>query len=86
MDQPRLVLVEWEDAKVVDDAVWAENKPAEYLPHIVQQVGFLVYDGPEGIHLTQAWHPRFVAARDQIPRAMIRSITPLAVAPRGRRK
>jgi hypothetical protein len=82
-----MVLVEWEDALVVDDgAAWVENKPAEYSPHIVQSVGFLVLDDPQGIQITQAWHPKLIAVRDQIPRAMIRSITPLAAAAKGRRK
>lgn len=81
---PPIVMVEWEDAKVVDQgAVWVENEPADYAPHLVTSVGFLVLDAPEGIQLTQAWNPKLIAARDQIPRAMIRSITAL-VAKKGR--
>lgn len=88
---PPIVMVEWEDAFVVDDgAAWADNKPAAYKPQIFQSVGFLVLDVPEGVHLTQAWSPNMIAVRDQIPRAMIRSITPLgpvaaAPAKKGRK-
>ena len=84
---PPLVLVEWEDAKVLDDGgPWAVNAPTDYRPHLVQQVGFLMLDAPEGIHLTPAWHPELIAARDQIPRAMIRRIVPLAPAASDPRK
>lgn len=82
---PPLVMVEWEDAKVIDDGAWAHNEPTPYAPHIVIQVGFLVLDEPAGVQLTQAWHPKLIAARDQIPRAMIRSITPLGPVKKGRK-
>lgn len=71
---PPLVLVQWEDAKVVDDSAWVENKDHDYKPHIVYQTGFLLADTPEGVILTQAWNPSLVGARDQIPRGMIRSV------------
>lgn len=75
---PPLVLIEWEDARVLDDGgPWTANTPTEYRPHLVQQVGFLVLDAPEGVHLTHAWHPDLVAPREQIPRSMIRRIEPL---------
>lgn len=78
---PPMVLVVWEDAKVVDDgATWAENKPVAYRPHVFHQVGFLVSDTAAGVILTAAWHPEMVAARDQIPRGMIRSMTVLGPA------
>lgn len=88
---PPLVLVEWEDARIVEAAgAWVPNAPAAYQPHIVWSVGFLLLDEPAGIHLTQAWHPELIAPRDQIPRGMIRGITPLGPAatslPAKRRK
>ena len=84
---PPLVLVVWEDAKTVDGGAWIENLEHKYDPHIVYSVGFLLLDLPEGIQLTQAWHPKFVGAPDQIPRGMIRSITPLVPAvPPGKPK
>jgi hypothetical protein len=38
------------------------------------------------VHLTQAWHPDTIAARDQIPLGMIRSITPLQPAKPPRKR
>jgi hypothetical protein len=75
---PPLVMVMWEDAKTVDeDGAWKHNKNHTYKPHIVYSVGYLLLDVPEGIHITQAWHPEYVGAPDQIPRGMIRCVIPL---------
>ena len=74
---PPIVLVVWEDAKVLDAGPWAENKTHDYQPHLVHQVGFLLSHTEQGVVLTQAWHPELVAARDQIPLGMIRSMTVL---------
>jgi hypothetical protein len=86
MNPPPLVLVVWEDAKVMDPGAWADNKVHTYDPHIWHQVGFLLSATDEGVILSQAWHPDSVAARDQIPRAMIRSITPLEPAKPPRKR
>lgn len=75
---PPVVLVVWEDAAVKDTGPWAANQDHNYEPHIVSQVGFLLAENEHGIVITQAWHAEQVAARDQIPRGMIRSITELA--------
>lgn len=73
---PPMVLVVWEDAKVIDEGdTWVENKKAEYKPHIFHQVGFLTLLTEEGLHLTSSWSDDLIAKRDQIPRAMVRSIT-----------
>lgn len=77
MKHPPLVLLEWEDAKVIDNGAWAENVSHDYKPHIFLQVGFLLSSNEHGVVLTQAWHPELVAARDQIPLACIRSMTVL---------
>lgn len=74
MTAPYMVLVEWEDAKVLDDSAWAENKDHIYKPHIFLSVGFLLHDGPDGVILTSAYSDSLVAARDQIPRSMIRKV------------
>lgn len=75
---PPLVLVAWEDAKNTDDEVWVHNNTErKYVPHIFWQAGFLILDVPEGIQLTEAWHPDVVARPTQIPRGMIRSIRKL---------
>jgi hypothetical protein len=71
---PPLVLVTWEDATLLDQTAWAENRDHKYAPKLFISVGFLLYDGKEGIILTSAWSVDTVAARDQIPRGMIRSI------------
>ena len=83
---PPMVALLWEDAKVMDSGPWAENKDHVYQKHLVHQVGFLLSHTEEGVVLTQAWHPESVAARDQIPRAMIRSMTVLQPAPEPKPK
>lgn len=77
----------WEDAAVRDDGPWTENTDHTYKHHIVHQVGFLLAQTDDGIIMSHAWHPDTVAARDQIPRGMIRSMTVLTAAkpPRKRR-
>jgi hypothetical protein len=83
---PPIVLVCWEDALVKDSGPWAENKDHTYKPHLVHQVGFLLAHTDEGVILSQAWHPESVAARDQIPLGMLRSMTVLQPAPKGRKR
>mgnify|MGYP003597047612 CR=1 FL=1 len=83
---PPIVLCVWEDAKALDDATWVENKDHTYKPHLFQQVGFLLSATDDGVILTHAWHPEMVAGRDQIPRAMVRSITPLEPAKPTRKR
>lgn len=86
---PPMVLVIWEDAKVIDSGeTWVDNKPAEYKPHLFHQVGFLTLMNDDGLHLTAAWSDDQIARRDQIPRAMVRSITylePTLPKPKSRR-
>jgi hypothetical protein len=77
MNPPPVVAVVWEDAKVIDAGPWANNEQHVYKPHLVHQVGFLLSHTDEGIILSQAWHPETVAARDQIPLGMLRSMTVL---------
>lgn len=74
---PPLVLVLWEDACNLDTDAWADNNPVKYEPKLFHQVGFLLYDGKEGVIITSAWSLDKVAPRDQIPRGMIRKITKL---------
>lgn len=78
------VLVIWEDICTRNDegGAWVETKKdLDYKPHLVHSVGWIVKDLPEGIHLTFAWHPESMAPPDQIPRSVIRSITPLGPLP-----
>lgn len=82
----RLVLVEWEDARIVEGGPWVENKERPYTPHLVLQAGFLTLDTPEGIHIVSAWHPEITSPPDQIPRAMIRRIMDLGPVQARKRK
>lgn len=77
MTPSKMVLVRWEDAKMLEGGPWCENKERAYESHEVIQVGFLTLDVPEGIHLVSAWHPDITSPPDQIPRAMIREIVEL---------
>jgi hypothetical protein len=72
----KLVYVVWEDATELDVTAWAEHEEDfVYTPVCCKQVGFLLYDGPEGIVVTNGViEDGTVARRNQIPRGMIRSI------------
>lgn len=86
MTAPPMVLVTWEDARTLDGGPWVLNEPREYKPHIVHQVGFLLSNTDQGVILSQAWHPEFIAAPDQIPLGMIRSMTLLEPAKPPRKR
>lgn len=76
--RPPLVLVTWEDANTMDEGTWVNHPDKhEYKPLIVHQVGFLLYEGDDGIILTHAWHTDQIAPRDSIPRAMVQKIVRL---------
>lgn len=78
-EAPPLVLVAWEDAKVISDGgVWMTNRELHYDPHIFWQVGFLIKDDKQGIILGEAWHAELIGNPTQIPRGMIRSIKKLS--------
>lgn len=71
-----LALIVWEDACELDDSTWAEHSEEFiYEPLLCTQVGFVLYDGPEGIVISNGAFPDgTVARRNQIPRGMIRRI------------
>ena len=74
----KMAYVEWEDAADIDDAPWAvhEDEGFTYTPVLVNQVGYLLYDGPEGVVLTSAYiEGGTVGCRTQIPRGMVRKMT-----------
>ncbi len=73
----KLAYVVWEDAAELDETPWAlHDECFTYDPVLCKQVGFVVYDGPEGIVLTEAVIGDVtVARRNQIPKGMIRSLT-----------
>jgi hypothetical protein len=72
----KLAYVIWEDASELDITPWAEHEEDFiYVPVLCKQVGFVLYDGPEGIVLTEGvLDDGTVARRNQIPRGMIRSV------------
>lgn len=77
MQKPKRVHIVWEDCYVLDSATWVEKEDGPHIwkPYLVEQVGFLLYDGPEGIVVTDSWTDNdHVGVRTQIPRGMIRSI------------
>ena len=73
---PKFALVVWEDASQIHDGqVWVDATHAsEYKPCIFWQLGFIIGDFPQGIHMVEAWNPTLVSNGTQIPRGMIRSI------------
>lgn len=81
------VLVEWEDASVLDNETWVARASApEAKATIFSQVGFLLEDTPEHVVITCTMGDTLMGARTRIPRGMVRSITPLAPAPKRTRK
>jgi hypothetical protein len=75
-EKPPVVAVTWEDASA-DGGAWVDNKDHAYTPKMFVTVGFLLYDGDDGITLTNSWSEDMVAARDRIPRGMIHSLVVL---------
>jgi len=71
-----LVYVVWEDASELDVTAWAEHEgDFVYVPVLCKQVGFVLYDGPEGLVITNGvLDDGVVARRNQIPRGMIRRV------------
>lgn len=75
--RPKRVYVVWEDCYEMDTDLWVEkpSEPFKWEPYLVEQIGFLLYDGPEGIVLTDSWTDReHIGTRVQIPRGMIRKL------------
>ena len=72
----KLAYIVWEDASELDVTAWTTHEEEfTYIPVLCKQVGWVVYDGPEGIILTQAITSNGeIARRNQIPKQMIRSI------------
>lgn len=72
----KLAYIIWEDASELDVTAWTEHEEEYiYTPVLCRQVGWVIYDGPEGVVVTQAITSNGeVARRNQIPKQMIRSI------------
>jgi hypothetical protein len=72
----KLAYVIWEDASELDVTAWSEHEEDfTYSPVLCKQVGFVLYDGPEGLVITNGViADGVVARRNQIPRGMIRRV------------
>ena len=71
------VEVIWEDAQCRDMGPWVDTQKWKYKPLIVHSIGYILYNGKEGILITNSHHSGSTGAVDQIPRKMIRSINKL---------
>lgn len=75
LDPPLLVLVEWEDTRVVDDDTWTHRAGAKAAaPEVFQQVGWLLERDARQIVLTATLSHDLMSQRDCIPTAVVRSI------------
>jgi hypothetical protein len=73
-----MVLVEWEDVKVLDSETWVENKPiADTKPFVVFTVGFLLHSDSQRLVLVESWNTDLTGPRQQIPRGMVRRVSKL---------
>jgi hypothetical protein len=79
----KMVEVVWEDAYAPDlHQTWVEVETKQtWKPWMVRTVGFLLYDGPEGVIVSDTTCDGFTGQRQQIPRGMIREINMLGVMP-----
>lgn len=78
MTTPAVVRVVWEDTVVLDDTTWGDKSRHDgftWKPFLVDQIGFAIYDGPEGVVVVDSWTSgSLMGPRTQIPRGMIRSV------------
>ena len=75
VEPPLLVLVEWDDTKVVDSGTWADRHGAiEAKPERFQQVGWLLERTATELVLTSTLSHDIMAPRDCIPMGVVRSV------------
>lgn len=62
---------------MVDSGAWVDKKIGfQWKPFLVETVGFVLYDGPEGIVVTDSWSSGdLMGPRTQIPRGMLRRVS-----------
>lgn len=53
----QMVLVIWEDARVLTDGAWSDKRDYKYEPYLVHQVGFLLKKTNKYLHITEAVAP-----------------------------
>lgn len=78
--------VVWEDAFAPDvHSTWVDRQTGKYVwkPWLARTVGFVLYDGPEGVVLTDSLGgDDQTGQRQQIPRGMIREFNILGSQPK----
>lgn len=80
------VQVDWEDAGTPETGTWVELPAPTWEPIMVQSVGYLIYDGPEGVMLSADRIKDHRAPATQIPRGMVRKVTVLTAGTRNARR
>lgn len=74
----RCVIVTWEDAACRSHGPWTDIQEWSYEPRYVHQLGYVLYDGEEGMILTNAYIDGITTGPvDQIPRGMILHVVEL---------
>lgn len=76
MPAPRIAVVEWEDASVLDSETWVDKTQAP-TPEasVFKTVGFVLEANRKHVILTCTDGTRLMGARTRIPRGMVRSLT-----------
>ena len=79
--------VVWEDAFAPDvHSTWVDAQPRYvWKPWIARTVGFVLYDGPEGVLVTDSIGDGQTGQRVQIPRGMIGEFNVLGSQPKQRK-
>lgn len=86
--EPKAVLVVWEDAHSEDGPWVATDTMKPLVPMVFAQVGWLVEEDDSCVVLSSAVEAsgdsKIIAARERIPRGMVRSVTELSPPKRKR--
>lgn len=71
----KLVLVEWEDAALIDSGTWVDRQGAEASkPVIFQSVGWLYELAPDAVTITDTTGADLMSPRNRIPIGMVRKL------------
>lgn len=70
----QLVYIVWEDAKVIKPHAWNEHEEWNYIPYLIHQAGWLLYENNEGVVITEAWSEELVGPVSQIPKCCIKEM------------
>ncbi len=71
----KMVLVEWEDAALLDSGTWVNRADAEPSKAVIfHSLGWLYELSPEAVTLTDTANPDFMSPRNRIPVGMVRKL------------